>query len=112
MVGSYGKLATVACFLIGTLPHLPRTTFGQSSPTDTPALQMLLTRQRSYEIARYRREPVTPLLASGFIEIQADGRVLTRTEAIAKYARYDDPTATAMEGIWTSIHGDVAVIGG
>jgi hypothetical protein len=77
-----------------------------------PVPQQILDRQRTYDNARARREPVTDLLANAFVEIQADGRVLTRAQAVEKYTRFDDLSAGALSERRTASYGDVVIIAG
>ena len=77
-----------------------------------PVPQQILDLQRSYEVARVRRQPVTHLLADAFIEIRPDGRLLNRTQAVDQYATYDDPSAVNMDTLWTAMYRDVAIIAG
>ena len=58
-----------------------------------------------------RREPVTQLLANAFVEIQGDGRVLTRGQAVEKYTRFDD-VSTFLSERRTASYGDVVIIAG
>src|SRR5690242_16788337 len=58
--------------------------------------QSIFDLQRTYDHARARLEPVTHLLADAFVEIQADGRVLTRAQAVEKYTRFDDVSAGSL----------------
>ena len=74
--------------------------------------QPILDLQRTYDNARARREPVTHLLADAFVEIQADGRLLTRTQAIEKYTRFDDVSAGSSGERRTASYGDVVIIAG
>jgi len=81
---------------------------GQIQPVPKPVLDL----QRTYDNARARREPVTHLLADAFVEIQADGRVLTRTQAIEKYTRFDDVSTGSLGERRTASYGDVVIIAG
>ena len=84
----------------------------QSAAQVEQATRTVLDRQRAYDSARMRREPVTQLLADGFVEIQADGRVLTRSQAIEKYTRFDDVSTGSFTERRTASYGDVVIIAG
>jgi hypothetical protein len=85
---------------------------GQSAGQVQPAPQAVVDLQRAYDHARARREPVTHLLANAFVEIQGDGRVLTRAQAVEKYSRVDDVSAGALTERRTASYGAVVVIAG
>jgi hypothetical protein len=84
----------------------------QRVPIVEQATRTVFDLQRAYDSARMRRQPVTQLLADGFVEIQADGRVLTRSQAIEKYTRFDDVSTASLTERWTASYGDVVIIAG
>jgi hypothetical protein len=85
---------------------------GQGTAQIQPVPQPILDLQRTYDNARARREPVTQLLANAFVEIQADGRVLTRAQAVEKYTRFDDVSTGSLSERRTASYGDVVIIAG
>jgi hypothetical protein len=85
---------------------------GLNSQPAVEAERAVLARQRTYDTARSRREPVDQLVADDFVEIAPDGRVLTRTMAIENYGRFDDVSAGSITERHTALHGDVAIIMG
>src|SRR5262245_5121646 len=85
---------------------------GQGAAQAQQVARTVLELQRSYDDARARRQPVTQLLAQGFVEIQADGRVLTRSQAIEKYTRFDDVSSGSFSERRTAMHGGVVIITG
>jgi hypothetical protein len=105
------SVAGVASLLALTLNDLPAQT-GQAAAQGQQAPKAVLDLQRTHDQARERREQVTHLLADAFVEIQADGRMLTRTQAIEKYTRFDDVSSASLTERRTASYGDVAIIAG
>jgi hypothetical protein len=101
----------VAAFL-AVMPSDVAAQTGQGTAQIQPVPQPVLDLQRTYDNARARGEPVTDLLANAFVEIQADGRVLTRAQAVEKYTRFDDPSAGSLSERRTASYGDVVIIAG
>jgi hypothetical protein len=93
-------------------PHGPAAQTGQGAAQVQPAPQAVLDLQRVYGDARARREPVTQLLADAFTEIQADGRALTRAQAVYSYTRFDDVSAGLLSERRTASYGDVVIVAG
>lgn len=93
-------------------PADPRAQTGQGAAQVGQPTRAVLDLQRAYDSARTRREPVTQLLADGFVEIQADGRVLTRSQAIEKYTRFDDVSTGFLTERQTTSRGGVVIIAG
>jgi len=85
---------------------------GQGAAQVQEAPQSVLDLQRAYDAARARREAVTHLLADAFVEIQADGQVLTRAQAIEKYTRVYDFSTGSLSERRTASYGDVVIIAG
>lgn len=101
----------IGAALVLTPAHLGAQT-GQGAAQVEKATRTVLDLQRAYDSARMGREPVTHLLADGFVEIQADGRMLTRSQAIEKYTRFDDVSTGSLTERRTASHGDVVIIAG
>jgi hypothetical protein len=85
---------------------------GQGTARISPIPPSVLDLQRTYDNARARREPVTHLLADDFVEIQADGRVLARAQAIEKNERFDDVSSGSLSERRRAAYGDVVLIAG
>ena len=101
-----------AAALATVLPSgLPAQT-GQGTARISPIPPSVLDLQRTYDNARARREAVTHLLADDFVEIQADGRVLARAQAIEKNERFDDVSSGSLSERRTAAYGDVVLIAG
>jgi hypothetical protein len=98
--------------LLAVMPTDLAAQIGQGAAEIQPVPQPILDLQRIYDNARARREPVTHLLADAFVEIQADGRVLTRAQAIEKYTRFDDASTGSLGERRTASYGDVVIIAG
>src|SRR5712691_6319332 len=96
----------VAAFL-AVMPSDLAAQTDQGTAQIQPVPQSILDLQRTYDNARARREPVTRLLADAFVEIQADGRVLTRAQAIEKYTTFDDVSTGSVSERRTASYGDV-----
>ncbi len=101
----------VAAFL-GMMPGDLAAQTGQGAAQIQSVPQPIFDLQRTYDNARARREPVTHLLADAFVEIQADGRVLTRAQAIEKYTRFDDVSTGSLTERRTASYSDVVIIAG
>jgi hypothetical protein len=101
----------IGVVLVLTAAYL-RAQSGQGATQVEQATRTVLDLQRAYDNARMRREPVTQLLADGFVEIQADGRVLTRSQAIEKYTRFDDVSTGSLSERETALRSDVVIIAG
>ena len=101
---------TCVATLLPILLTRPAANARQGSPPGFPGEVPDL--QRSYNMARDRRQPVTHLLADAFVQIQADGTVLTRAEAVANHVRYYDGSAGSLVQTPTAAYGDVAIVAG
>ncbi len=104
-------ILVVAAFL-AVMPSDVAARTGQGTAQTQPVPQSILDLQRAYDNARARREPVTHLLANAFVEIQADGLVLTRAQAVENYTRFDDVSTSSLSERRTASYGDVVTISG
>jgi hypothetical protein len=82
----------------------------RSGLSATPVPAAVLANHQSFNASRARRQPVTDLLADSYVEIQWNGGLLTRADAIDHYERTDDVSANASMERWTASFGSVAVI--